>query len=162
MVGQSTKCPQQFHSLEQHGLLAKYKNHIEQKNKKETASAAPVAARSSQCRWQLRWHHDHSWLPRDSLGHSSVKCRPRSYGNSPSSQHFCYTGVTAVDVANQGMVGRADVFEVFNTGEAVRSAMGPSNLQLYCLNNISSISWYLFYSFSFFSLPFLNFLFLSL
>ena len=32
-------------------------------------------------------------------GDSSVEHKPQSYGNSPSGQHFCYTGVTAVDVA---------------------------------------------------------------
>ena len=36
---------------------------------------------------------------RDRLEHSSEKHRFQSSGNSPSSQHFCYTGVTAVDVA---------------------------------------------------------------
>ena len=48
---------------------------------------------------QVALHHN--WLPRDRLEHTAPRStNPTPTGNiCPSSQHFCYTGETAVDVA---------------------------------------------------------------
>ena len=86
--------------LEQSDLLAICKDHKEHTDKGKDRHIAPSTVRSSQYKWQLRQHYTTTDCQGTAQDTTLRSADPDPSGNiCPSSQHFCYTGETAVDVA---------------------------------------------------------------
>ena len=108
--GRAQKCPQQSCSYQQlfwNSLICWQDARITQNRK--TKKRQPYQCQGQRVRVSANGDSGGIMTTTDcqgtAWGDSSVEHKPQSYGNSPSGQHFCYTGVTAVDVAYLYILG---------------------------------------------------------